>query len=64
MVAKGPRIRINDEAVADIVNEGVYKKPRGMIGLQIHGVKKDADPSEAAEKLQIIKLMTAGLPRK
>jgi hypothetical protein len=53
VVAKGPRIqtRINGEAVADIVNEGVYKtNARGMLGLQIHGVKKGAAPSEIAWK--------------
>jgi hypothetical protein len=51
VVAKGPRIQtwINGEAVADIVNEDVYKtNPRGMIGLQIHKVKKGTGPYELA----------------
>jgi len=51
VVAKGPRIQtwINGEAVADVVNEDVYKtNPRGMIGLQIHKVKKGTGPYELA----------------
>lgn len=51
VVAKGPRIQtwINGEAVADIVNEEVYRtNPRGMIGLQIHKVKQGAGHSEIA----------------
>ena len=51
VVAKGPRIQtwINGEAVADIVNEEVYKtNSKGMIGLQIHKVKKGSGPSEIA----------------
>jgi len=51
VVANGPRIQtwINGEAVADIVNEDVYKtNPRGMIGLQIHKVKKGTGPYELA----------------
>jgi len=53
VVAKGPRIQtwINGEAVADIVNEDVYKtNPRGMIGLQIHKMKEGTGPYEIAWK--------------
>ena len=53
VVAKGPRIQtwINGEAVADIVNEDVYRtNPRGMIGLQIHKVKEGTGPYEIAWK--------------
>ena len=47
VVSKGPRIQtwINGEAVADIVNEEVYRtNPMGMIGLQIHKVEKGTGP--------------------
>jgi len=53
VAAKGPRIQtwINGEAVADIVNEDVYRtNPKGMIGLQIHKVKKGTGPYEIAWK--------------
>ena len=52
-MAKGPRIQtwINGEAVADIVNEDVYRtNPRGMIGLQIHKVKEGTGPYGIAWK--------------
>lgn len=53
VVANGPRIQtwINGEAVADIVNEEVYRmNPKGMIGLQIHKVKEGTGPYEIAWK--------------
>jgi quinoprotein glucose dehydrogenase len=50
IVARGPRIQtwVNGQPVEDIVNEAVYKThPRGLIGLQIHGLSQrevDANP--------------------
>ena len=51
ILAEGPRIRtwINGEAIADIVNEEIYKDhSSGMIGLQVHGVKNFTQPQEIA----------------
>jgi hypothetical protein len=51
IVAKGPRIQtwINGQPVADLTHEGAYKThPKGMIGLQVHGIRKGSGPFEAA----------------
>lgn len=44
VVAEGPRIQvwINGAQVSDLVHEGIYKShPKGLIGLQVHGVGKN-----------------------
>jgi hypothetical protein len=51
IVAKGPRIQtwINGQPVADLTHEGAYKThPKGMIGLQVHGIRKGSGPFEVA----------------
>lgn len=51
IVAKGPRIQtwINGEAVADLTHEEIYKThPKGLIGLQVHGIGKKAGPFDVA----------------
>ncbi len=47
IVAKGPRIQtwINGEQVADLTHEEIFKThPKGFIGLQVHGIGKEAGP--------------------
>lgn len=49
VVAKGPNIKvwINGEMIADLTDEEIYKThPKGLIGLQVHGIGKDAGPYE------------------
>lgn len=51
IVAKGARIQtwINGEAVEDIADEAIYRThPRGFIGLQVHRIRPEAGPYEAA----------------
>jgi len=51
IVAKGPRIQtwINGEKVADLTHEKAYAThPKGMIGLQVHGIGKGSGPFEVA----------------
>jgi len=51
IVAEGPRIRtwINGEAVEDLVDEEIFAThPKGFIGLQVHGIKKETGPFEAS----------------
>jgi hypothetical protein len=51
IVAKGPRIQtwINDQPVEDLTDEGAFKThPKGMIGLQVHGIRKGSGPFEVA----------------
>ena len=49
VVAKGANIKvwINGEMIADLTDEEIYKThPKGMIGLQVHGIGKQAGPFE------------------
>ncbi len=51
VVAKGPRIQtfINGTQIEDLVDEAIYKThPRGFIGLQVHGIGKNAGPFQVA----------------
>ena len=51
IVAKGPRIQtwINGQAVADLTHEEIYKThQKGFIGLQVHGIGKEAGPYDVA----------------
>lgn len=53
VVAKGPRIQtwINGNMIADLTHEEIYKTyPKGLIGLQVHGIKKDSGPFEVRWK--------------
>lgn len=53
IVAKGPRIQtwINGVKIEDLTDEECYKShPSGMIGLQVHGVKKGTGPFQVAWK--------------
>ncbi len=53
IVAKGPRIQtwINGNMIADLTHEEIYKSyPKGLIGLQVHGIKKDSGPFEVRWK--------------
>ncbi|PQO29448.1 DUF1080 domain-containing protein [Bremerella cremea] len=53
IVAKGPRIQtwINGEPIADLTHEEIYKTyPKGFIGLQVHGIGKNAGPYDVAWK--------------
>lgn len=53
VVAKGPRIQtwINGEPIADLTHEEIYKTyPKGFIGLQVHGIGKNAGPYDVAWK--------------
>lgn len=53
VVAKGPRIQtwINGEPIADLTHEEIYEKyPKGFIGLQVHGIGKNAGPYDVAWK--------------
>jgi len=46
VVAEGPRIQtwINGEQVSNVVNEEVYQSyPKGVIALQVHGVKRSPE---------------------
>ncbi len=49
VIAKGPTIQtfINGEKVADLTHEEIYKThPKGLIGLQVHGIKAGTGPFE------------------
>lgn len=49
VVAKGANIKvwINGEMICDLTDEEIYKThPKGMIGLQVHGIGKDSGPFE------------------
>ncbi len=49
VIAKGPSIKtfINGTEVADLTDEEIYKThPKGLIGLQVHGIKKGTGPFE------------------
>lgn len=51
VVAKGPCIQtfINGHAIADLTHEGIYKThPKGVIGLQVHGIRKGTGPFKVA----------------
>ncbi len=53
VVAKGPRIQtwINGQPIADLTSEKAYKTyPKGFIGLQVHGIGKNAGPYDVAWK--------------
>ena len=47
VLAKGSRIQtwINGEMIEDLIDEEIYKThPRGIIGLQVHGIGKNSGP--------------------
>ncbi|WP_419190036.1 3-keto-disaccharide hydrolase [Stieleria marina] len=49
VVAKGSTIKtsINGNAVADLTDEEIFEThPKGLIGLQVHGIKKGSGPYE------------------
>jgi hypothetical protein len=49
VVAKGPNIQtfINGTPIADLTHEEIYKTySKGLIGLQVHGIKKGTGPFE------------------
>ncbi|NND96078.1 MAG: DUF1080 domain-containing protein [Pirellulaceae bacterium] len=49
VVAKGPNIKtwINGNSVADLTHEEIHEShPKGLIGLQVHGIKKGSGPYE------------------
>lgn len=51
VIAKGPRIQtwINGQPIADLNDDEAFKThPKGFIGLQVHGIGKDAGPYEVA----------------
>lgn len=51
IVADGIRIQtfVNGNAVADLSDEAIYKThPKGHIGLQVHGVKKNTGPFDVS----------------
>jgi hypothetical protein len=51
VVAKGPRIQtwINDQPVADLTHDGIYKThPSGHIALQVHGIKAGSGPFDVS----------------
>lgn len=51
VVAKGARIQtwINGQAVADLTHEEIYQThKKGFIGLQVHGIGKEAGPYDVA----------------
>ena len=53
VVAKGPTIKvwINGHAICELTHEEVYKThPKGLIGLQVHGIKKGSGPFEVRWK--------------
>ena len=57
VIADGPNIKvwINGEMIADLTDEEIYEThPKGIIGLQVHGIGKDSGPFEVRwRKLQI-----------
>ncbi len=60
VVAKGPQIQtwVNGNMVADLTHEEIYKEHnKGVIGLQVHGIKKGTGPFEVRwRNLQIKEL--------
>lgn len=53
IVAKGPRIQtwINGQMVEDLADEEIYKThPKGHLGLQVHGIGKQAGPYDVSWK--------------
>ncbi|MCO8122094.1 DUF1080 domain-containing protein [Stieleria sp. TO1_6] len=49
IVAKGPNIKvwINGAMIADLTDQEIYEThPKGLIGLQVHGIGKQAGPFE------------------
>jgi len=49
VVAKGPNIKVwvNGEMIADLSDEEIYEThPKGIIGLQVHGIRNDSGPFE------------------
>lgn len=51
IIAKGPRIQtfINGEPIEDLTDEQIYKThPKGFIGLQVHGIGKQAGPFDVS----------------
>ena len=49
VLAKGPTIKvwINDQQICELTHEEIYKShPKGLIGLQVHGIKKGSGPYE------------------
>jgi hypothetical protein len=65
VLAVGPRIQtwINDQPVADLTDAEVYKThPKGLIGLQVHGIGKDAGPYRVRWRNIQIRPVTAGSP--
>jgi len=51
VVARGANIKtyINGEPVADLTDEALYEThPRGRIGLQVHGIKRETGPFDVA----------------
>ncbi|MFT5523175.1 MAG: hypothetical protein ACI9G1_001352 [Pirellulaceae bacterium] len=60
VVAKGPRIQtwINGEMIEDLTDEAIYKThSKGFIGLQVHGIGKNAGPFDVAWKNIRIKVL-------
>lgn len=53
IIAKGPRIQtfINGEPIEDLTDEAIYEThPKGFIGLQVHGIGKQAGPFDVSWK--------------
>ena len=51
IIAKGPRIQtfLNGVEIENLVDEPIYEThPSGFIGLQVHGIPRDAGPFEVA----------------
>lgn len=51
IVAKGPRIQtfINGQPIEDLTDEPIYEThPKGFIGLQVHGIGKEAGPYDVS----------------
>jgi hypothetical protein len=51
VVANGPRIQtfINGQPIEDLTDEPIFKThPKGFIGLQVHGIGKNAGPYDVA----------------
>lgn len=51
VIAKGPRIQtwINDQPIEDLNDEAIYEThSKGFIGLQVHGIGKNAGPYEVS----------------
>ncbi|TWU05833.1 3-keto-disaccharide hydrolase [Stieleria varia] len=49
VLAKGPNIKvwINGEMIADLTDADIYEThPKGLIGLQVHGIQKETGPYE------------------